>query len=66
MTEVYKLLTSIKTDLSEVKQDLKKTVKEENLEKLVTDILQKLLIENNKVISAEIEQKCKSLEKRLC
>lgn len=58
MTEVSKLLTSIKTDLSEVKQDFKKTVKEKNLEKLVTDILQKLLIENNKVISAEIEQKC--------
>lgn len=27
MTEVYKLLTSIKTDLSEVKQDLKKSLK---------------------------------------
>lgn len=65
MTEVCKLLTSIKTDLSEVKQDFKKNVKEENLEKLVTDILQKLLIENNKVISAEIEQKCKSLEKKI-
>lgn len=45
MTEVCKLLNSIKTDLSEVKQDLKKNVNEENLEKLVTDILQELLIE---------------------
>lgn len=31
----------------------------------MTDILQKLLIETNKVMRAEIEQKCKSLEKKI-
>ena len=51
-----------------MKQDLKKTVKEEKLENFVTTIIKKLIAENNKerekFTYAEIEKRCKALEKK--
>ena len=48
MAEVSKLLQNIQKDLTEVKQDLKMTVIEETLENIVTNIIKKLIAENNK------------------
>ena len=68
MAEVSKLLQNIQKDLTEVKQDLKKTVKEEKLENIVTNIIKKLIAENNKereqVLCAEMEKRCEALEKK--
>ena len=59
MAEVSKPLQIIQKDLTEVQQDLKKTVKEEKLENIVTNIIKKLIAENNKerekVIYADME-----------
>ena len=62
-TERSNLLQIIlQKDITEVKQDLKKTVKEEKLENVVTTIITKLIAENNKerekFIYAEMEKRC--------
>lgn len=68
MAEVSKFLQIIQKDLTEVKQDLKKTVKEEKLENIVTNVIKKLIAENNKerekVLYAEMEKRCEALEKQ--
>ena len=62
MAEASKPLQIIQKDLTEVQQDLKKTVKEEKLENIVTNIIKKLIAENNKerekVIYADMEKIC--------
>ena len=45
MAEVRKLLRIIQKDLTEVKEDLNKTVKEEKLENIVTYIIKKFIAE---------------------
>ena len=61
MAEVSKPLQIIQKYLPEVQQDLKKTVKEEKLENIVTNIIKKLIAETNKerekVIYANMEKK---------
>lgn len=59
-------LENIRSDLIEIKNDLKKTVKEDKLESVVTSIIQKLLVQNNKhiekTICEEVDKRCKKIE----
>lgn len=47
-SEVSKTLTLIQKDLSEMKNELKRTIKDDTLESTITAVVQKLLSENNK------------------
>ena len=49
-------LESIHEDLTEIKNDLKKTVKEDKLESLVTSIIKKLLTQNNEELENKIRE----------
>jgi hypothetical protein len=64
MVEVSKTLTLIQKDLADLKKDLKKTIKEDNLESLVSTIVRKILEQNNKEIKEESDKKFQELEKR--
>jgi nicotinamide mononucleotide adenylyltransferase len=47
-SEVSKMLTLIQKDLTEMKNELKRTIKDDALEATITAVVQKLLSENNK------------------
>ena len=66
--ETLETLETIREDLAEIKNDLKKTVTEDKLETLVSTIIKKLLQQNNKerekLINAEVEKRCKQIEEK--
>ena len=65
---ISKTLSLIHSDIKEVKVDLKKTVKREELESLVTNIVKNLIDANNKerekVINAEVDKRCSEIERK--
>ena len=67
-TTSLETLETIREDLAEIKNDLKKTVTEDKLETLVSTIIKKLLQQNNKerekLINAEVEKRCKQIEEK--
>jgi predicted RNase H-like nuclease (RuvC/YqgF family) len=67
LAEVNKQLSQISKDLAELKCEIKKTVKEEKLETLVTDIVKKILQQNinerDESLKAEFEKKTQELER---
>lgn len=61
-------LDDLRADLLEIKDELKKTVKEDTLENLVTSIIKKILQQNNKelgkLIDEKVEKRCKQIEEK--
>ena len=64
MTEVSKPLALIQKDLAEVKKDLKQTIKEDNLETIVSTIVRKILDQNNKELKEENDKRFQEIENR--
>ena len=68
MAEVRKLLRIIQKDLTEVKEDLNKTVKEEKLENIVTYIIKKFIAEykqrQRKGLRGVSKPKCRTVARR--
>lgn len=69
IAEVSKQLAQISKDLAELKIEINKTVKGDKLESLVTDIVHKILQQQNKerneVVKAEIEKSSQELKKEI-
>jgi predicted RNase H-like nuclease (RuvC/YqgF family) len=67
LVEVSQQLCAIQKDIKEVKCELKKTVKDDRIEVLVTAIVKNLLIENNKerdsIVKEKLDQKCEEIKK---